>query len=201
MGTSVRRLRDDEARAASRLLADAFAHDPFIGHFFRDRNRRRLALPSFFRAVLHELLPAGAVYALDADGALAGVAAWAPPRGQPRRPLPARLASLEVRALYPRAARRLWSGFAALGDRHPAAPHWYLAFVGVRPGAQRRGFGQLLLAPVLARADAEGVACYLETPFPDTRAFYRRLGFEETAELEPVRGAPRIWTMTRSAAP
>ena len=199
METRVRKLRDDEARAASRLLAAAFAHDPFIGHFFRGRRRRRLALPSFFRAALHELLRGGAVYALDVDGVLTGVAAWAPPGGQPPAPLAARLAALEVSALFPRAAQRLRSRFAALGDRHPPAPHWYLAFVGIAPRAQRRGLGRTLLAPVLEQADAARVVCYLKTPFPETRPFYRRLGFEETAELEPVRGAPRIWTLTRPA--
>jgi hypothetical protein len=50
---------------------------------------------------------------------------------------------------------------------------------------------------VLERADREHRICYLETPFPDTRAFYRKLRFADTAELRPVAGAPPIWTMTR----
>jgi hypothetical protein len=50
---------------------------------------------------------------------------------------------------------------------------------------------------VLEQADHNGQLCYLETPFPDTRAFYRKLRFNETAELRPVAGAPPIWTMTR----
>jgi hypothetical protein len=50
---------------------------------------------------------------------------------------------------------------------------------------------------VLEQADREGCLCYLETPFPDTRTFYRKLGFADTTELHPVAGAPPIWTMTR----
>jgi DNA-binding transcriptional regulator/RsmH inhibitor MraZ len=57
------------------LLAAAFAEDPFIGHFLTHPRRRRLALPAFFRAVLHELADAGAVFALETQDALAGVAA------------------------------------------------------------------------------------------------------------------------------
>jgi GNAT superfamily N-acetyltransferase len=200
MEASVRRLRGDEIRQASRLLAAAFADDPFIGHFFAHPRRRGLAFAPFFRTVLHELTHAGGVFALEAEEALAGVAAWAPPDGAPashRSRRLTRLASLQVRALFPRAAPRLQAGFEALGASHPSVPHWYLAFVGIDPLRQRRGLGRAILAPALARADDEAVPCYLETPFPDTRAFYKTLGFDETDELYPVPGAPPIWTMTR----
>jgi predicted acetyltransferase len=110
------------------------------------------------------------------------------------------VASLEVRALFPGAAPRLHAGFEALAASHPPEPHWYLAFVGIDPAQQRRGLGRTILAPVLARADADAIPCYLETPFPDTRAFYKTLGFDETDELHPVAAAPPIWTMTRPAA-
>ena len=81
MDAIVRVLRADEIRRASFLLADAFAADPFIGYSFRARRRRRLALPPFFRAVLHELADAGSLFAVEANGgALVGVAAWKPRR-------------------------------------------------------------------------------------------------------------------------
>lgn len=204
METSIRGLRRDEAGRASLLLASAFVDDPFIGWFLRDGRRRTLAFPHFFRSVLHELLPGGAVYVIEAEGDLRGVAAWSPPDGAVpagAARLLARLAELELRALFPRAAPRMLGGFAALGEQHPAAPHWYLAFVGIDPRWQGLGLGRLLLEPALARADDDGVACYLETPFPDTRRFYSGLGFVETEQLRPVAAAPPIWTMTRPAAP
>ncbi len=74
----VRPLRRSEIRRTSRLLADAFAVDPFIGHFFGDPYRRRLAFPPFFR-VVHDLADAGGLFAVETGSALAGVAAWAPP--------------------------------------------------------------------------------------------------------------------------
>jgi hypothetical protein len=72
----VRALAAGEMRRGSSLLAAAFVDDPFIGHFFADRRRRKLALPSFFRAVLHEMTDTGGLYALETGGSLAGVAAW-----------------------------------------------------------------------------------------------------------------------------
>lgn len=200
MEAQIRQLRRSEAGPAARLLARAFAADPFIGHFMRNPRRRRFALPSFFAGVLHELIGSETVYASEVDGRLAGVAAWLPPEpeapssGDHRR---ARLASTRVRILFPRAAPHVWAGFDTLGAHHPNDPHWYLAFIGIEPGIQRRGLGRQLLEPVLQRADRESRLCYLETPFPETRSFYRRLRFDDCAELHPVAGAPTIWTMTR----
>jgi GNAT superfamily N-acetyltransferase len=74
---------------------------------------------------------------------------------------------------------------------HPAAPHWYLAFVGIEPSFQSHGIGQTLLAPVLKNADQTETLCYLETPFPRTHTFYERLGFVRQSELNPFTGAPR----------
>ena len=83
---------------------------------------------------------------------------------------------------------------------HPEEPHWYLAFVGVDPALQRTGVGSRLLAPVQALADHDGLPCYLETPFPETHAFYRRLGFEVATLTQPFAGAPGLWTMVRPPA-
>jgi GNAT superfamily N-acetyltransferase len=107
------------------------------------------------------------------------------------------LRALVVRALYPRAARELFDGFANLERLHPSMPHWYLMFVGIDVGLQSQGLGSRLLAPVLQRADSAGTLCYLETPFRRTHAFYERLGFELTSESHPFRGAPSLWTMIR----
>src|SRR5579862_6743165 len=113
MEPSVRPLDSRELGPASVLLAHAFSDDPFIGHFFAQRRRRELALPRFFRSVLHELSAAGAVFGLEIGGTLHGVAAWVPPEAPSssrRSRLPTLFASFEVRALFPRAAPRLLAG-------------------------------------------------------------------------------------------
>jgi len=106
-----------------------------------------------------------------------------------------------VRLLFPHRSRKLYGGFSATVSLHPKAPHWYLAFVGVEPRQQGKGIGQQLLAPVLDLADHRSTVCYLETPFPGTLEFYRRLGFVLETEARPFENAPPIWTMTRPPSP
>jgi GNAT superfamily N-acetyltransferase len=202
MEVEVRLLERGEIGAAARLLARAFAADPFIGHFLKGW-RRRFAYPAFFAAALHDMFGLGAVYAAVHAGRLAGVAAWTPPSsGTPSgsTPLRARLNLAFLRVLYPRNAPRVLGGFERLQYHHPPVPHWYLAFVGLEPELQGKGIGRVLLAPVLAEADESATTCYLETPFPATHPFYRSLGFELTKELELVEGAPKPSSMTRKPA-
>lgn len=194
MNVNFGRLSRPECGRASRLLARAFAEDPVITYFLHDRLRRLIAFPAFFRAVLEEMLPSGHVCAAHNGDNLIGVAAWLPPNA-PQPDAAARLAAARrkrvVRMMFPRSSQALFGGFAALEEFHPSDPHWYLAFVGIEPTIQSRGFGGALLAPVLKIADQTNTLCYLETPFPRTHEFYERLGFIRCAERNPFVGAPR----------
>ena len=193
-------LPENSIREAGRLLARAFVADPVITHFLGGRNRRRVAFPAFFRAIILENVDSGYVFGAWQQTHLVGVAVWTPPRAAP--PTAAkRFGTLVdravVRALFPWRSSKLYSGFAATAPLHPKEPHWYLAFVGVEPNQQAKGIGRHLLAPVLALADQNRTVCYLETPFPATHDFYRRSGFLLKGEHRPFRDAPPIWTMMR----
>ena len=196
-------IRDLPVRAlgdAARLLVRAFAADPIITHFLAAPRRRRFAFPAFFRALILEHLERRHVYGAWDEDRLVGVAVWAPPQGPPpsfAMRLRARLGHLVVRLFFPRRACKLYRGFAATASLHPHEPHWYLCFVGVDPNYQGRGVGQQLLAPVLQTADRDRALCYLETPFPATHEFYRRLGFELRPAAYPFEGAPPLWSMVR----
>ena len=72
--------------------------------------------------------------------------------------------------------------FQQVEAAHPAEPHYYLAILGVRPDRRGRGLGSALLEPGLARADAEGLPCYLESSNPLNVGLYERHGFEVTRE-------------------
>ena len=77
-------------------------------------------------------------------------------------------------------------------------PHWYLWVLGVAPESQHKGIGRALLEPILERAEADHVACYLETQTEGNVAFYRACGFEVLEERrEPVCDLP-IWCMRRA---
>lgn len=102
--------------------------------------------------------------------------------------------------LAPRLLARLplaLHGLTALEREHPRTPpHWYLSILGTDPDAQGRGLGAAVLAPVLERCDADGVAAYLESSKERNIAYYARHGFRVVRELRLPRG-PRVWAMWR----
>ena len=181
-------------RAASLLLTAAFADDGILTRYMPGRRGRHVGIPAFFASVIDEHL--GTTFAATLDSQLLGVAVWAPPEPVPAG-LRARSGLLLVRALFPRATRSLLEGLGRLEQLHPTEPHWYLAFTGVDPACHRRGIGTALLQPVLAQADHDGLLCCLDTPFPRTRAFYRRLGFELKSSVRPFEDARPLDIMIR----
>ena len=50
---------------------------------------------------------------------------------------------------------------------------------------------------VLRRANEDRVAVYLESSNSSNLDFYRKYGFEVTAEIVPVAGCPPIWGLLR----
>jgi ribosomal protein S18 acetylase RimI-like enzyme len=82
-------------------------------------------------------------------------------------------------------------------ERVVPAGSWYLSIVGVAPQLQGQGLGSTLVRPVLEKADALGVASYLETFTRKNTGFYQRLGYQEASSfVEPVTGS-EYWIMVR----
>lgn len=185
------------------VLARAFWPDPVFGYFARHRLHEHHVLPAVFHAFLADAAPFGECTVARAGDRIVGAAAWLPPAGMPR----SRGRDL---ALQGRIVRPLLTGrhqvrglglLDAVGRAHPHdPPHWYLALLGTDPVLQGRGIGGQLLAPVLARADAEGVGAYLETQKERNIAYYRRFGFDVRDEISR-RGTPTVWTMWRDPRP
>jgi predicted N-acetyltransferase YhbS len=75
--------------------------------------------------------------------------------------------------------------------------HWYLMVLGVDPAKQGSGIGGSLIEPVIARADAAGVFCYLETFTASNLRFYKRRGFRIAAGGNIPNGGPDFWAMIR----
>ncbi|GAC1407365.1 MAG: GNAT family N-acetyltransferase [Candidatus Velthaea sp.] len=197
---SITTLQIRDIPAAARLLARAFFADPILTHFLAAGRRRQMAFHAFFRAIVLDHIETRHVYGAWKDDRLVGVAVWAPPgRIQTSRARGWEVACnhLAVRLLYPRQAGAMYRGFAATGALHPTAIHWYLLFIGIEPTEQGNGLGRELLAPVLQLADQDGTLCYLETPYPATHSFYRRLRFELRPATRPFDGAPPLWSMIR----
>jgi GNAT superfamily N-acetyltransferase len=193
---TARRATRADVPSLARALADAFHDDPVARWSCPPPAARRRMLERFYRTRLSQLLGEEEVWT---EGGRAGAALWAPPgrwRTTRREELQMARCMIEPRVLH-----RLPLVFAGLVGvverRHPATPpHWYLAILGTAPGAQGRGIGSALLAPVLERCDADGVGAYLESSKESNVAFYARHGFRAMAELRLPRG-PRMWPMWR----
>ena len=202
MSVEIAHLPLGRRRDANRVLVEAFMPDPVFSYFFPDPALRARVFGLLFADLIAANQRFGGVWAAMDQERVAGAAIWITPSA--RESLWDRLRTAwvqaKLRTLTP-VARDLMAGFAALGPLHPTGPHWYLAFVGIDPVCQGDGLGRRLLAPAIAQADAQGLLCYLETPFPRTHPFYRSLGFELLEELRPFRGAPPIWRFLRKAKP
>ncbi len=194
--------RSDRFPEAIAVLARAFWRDPFFEYFSLDPLHEYRTHPGFQRAALDAPRTVGTVVAAvdRGTGGILGVAGWVPPDPPgSHRWRAARETALMVptfaRIRHRRVARAV---LAECERRHPAAPHRYLAILGVDPAAQGRGVGAALLRHGLGWSDAEGVSTYLETQKADNVAWYARFGFEERGTIDHA-DAPTLWLLERPA--
>ena len=193
------RLPANRARSAAEVLARAFHNDPLMQYLMPAEARRRRWLPSLFSIVVRYCLAYGEVYATPG---LEGAACWLPP-GQTNPPF-VRLAMVGRRSppvgmglaglrRYLRVARYT----EEIHTHQAPRAHWYLWALGVEPARQGQGLGGLLIQPVLARARAENMPCYLETMNSVNVPFYERHGFQVVSQGEAPGSGLRIWSMLR----
>ncbi|MCX6030601.1 MAG: GNAT family N-acetyltransferase [Chloroflexi bacterium] len=185
---------------AAELLARAFHNDPLYVLVLPEEDKRAEVLSWLFDRVVHYSLLYGEVHTTRA---LEGVACWLPP-GRTDLTIGRILRS----GLYATplkmglAAYRRFDTYSSYADKlhHRYAPesHWYLWVVGVDPLRQGRGIGGRLIEPVLARASANGTACYLETGTERNTLFYQRHGFKTVGEGQVPKLAVPVWAMLRA---
>jgi GNAT superfamily N-acetyltransferase len=80
----------------------------------------------------------------------------------------------------------------------PREPHWELLDLATRPTARRRGLAAAVLAPALARCDADAVPAVAAAYSWAATSYLRGEGFEVTAKLETADGAMPVWVVTRA---
>lgn len=183
-------------------LSAALLDDPGWRHVIPEEQPRRAALRAIVRISVREARRHGGGLVAHHEDKILGVALWVPPGRYPLPRLrqlmtaPAMLA-LAVR-VGPERVSRLASFGNSLDSVFPGESVWYLQALGVDPQAQRRGIGSLLLNPVLDRADAAGLPCYLETAKPENVDYYRRFGFALIENGRPLSaGGPTMFRMRR----
>lgn len=192
------RLGGAQVGSAVAVLTRAFRDDPIQRYVIPDDARRVRRLAWSFGALVRYCLPHGGVYTTPDLG---GVACWLPPGVTTTEPWGMIRSGMVLAPLRlgPAAFARflgVTSCMAAERERVAPGPCWYLCAIGVEPSRQGEGIGGALLGPALARADAGGLPCYLETQVERNVGFYEGHGFTVASVGEP-RGL-RVWTMLRA---
>jgi ribosomal protein S18 acetylase RimI-like enzyme len=143
-------------------------------HFVPDAAQRVKVLPSFFSRFARYGTLSGEVQG-TADRR--GIAIWL--SEEQASSARAKLAGLDqLPVIFGEVGFSRLSTFLAFMEKlhHDlmVTTHWYLAFIGVDPNHQGKGVGSALMKPMLNRAQAEGLPCYLETFLARNLAFYAR---------------------------
>lgn len=183
---------DDRARAV-RTAVRAFVADPLIRWFFPDDDTYEEYSGIFFGLLFDLRVDDSEVWCTDDAVA---VAMWDVPLVGGATRGGDDLWNTTVARLPERSRGCLETMGTAVGPHQLQEPHWYLGILATHPDWQRQGLGQAVMAPVLAKADADGVRCELLTESPENVAFYRGRGFAVLAE--PVLDdGPDVWVMVR----
>jgi ribosomal protein S18 acetylase RimI-like enzyme len=177
----IRRATSGDVDACTEVLAQAFQDDPGTINFEPDPERRKVVLPAFFRTFV------AASLADDADLELAGepvegVASWfGPERHGPSPDAMGANGFGDVLGLCgPESSQRLLDMIGELERQHAQLinePHLRLEFYGVAPHRQGMGIGSDLIKHGHDRADALGLATYLDTFTEQNVRFYERRGY------------------------
>lgn len=188
----VRRAAPDEREGVAAMVAAAFAQDPAWSFIFGEEYER---LASHFAAALFDVRVASRTVWVSDD--LAAVAMWDSPDRSDVVPGYAESVWARYRALAGEdALGRLAIYNRAVATAAPAEPHWYLGVLATDPQRRREGLASAVLAPVLEKADREGLACCLETSTAENRRFYERRGFTQATDVQ-LPGGPATWWLRR----
>ncbi len=190
-GALQRAQRSDVVDVAG-ALSRAFYDDPVCSFAWPNDAKRLQRAERSFAAQLRILWPRREVYTVDG---FSSIAVWArpgewqiPPRVMPRVMTTAIRTRVRVAALL---------AYLRTESLHPEEPHWYLEFLGTVPESQGKGLGARALAPVLERADAEGVPVWAWSSNRRNLGFYHRHRFEVLDELAFAPGGPLIYPIRR----
>lgn len=189
MTIEIQLITSPTCRSAAQVLGAAFVDDPVAVASYPGYISNRLvqALTIDFTAELEVCIRRGYPIQVNNNGTVMAAAIIYPPGCYP---LPwidrwmIQLKSIIGNGLYD--IRNWLKWLKEVEKYHPKEAHFYLEYLGVDPQHQGMRIGTSLLQHLTARADAEGVGCYLENASPRNLPFYQRAGFTILAQKEII---------------
>jgi ribosomal protein S18 acetylase RimI-like enzyme len=164
---------------AGAIIVKAFQNDPIGSYITPDATKLTYFLSWFGNTALTLGGKFGQVYTTPSTS---GVAVWFPP-GHTELSLWGLLSNgiippFKVGLTALRRFLTLMDFASQVHRTYVPQKHWYLLVLVVDPASQGQGMGGRLIQPILTKADAEGLPCYLETTNPQAVPFYEKYGFK-----------------------
>lgn len=168
----VRKATKPEEDSVLAALTLAFSADPGVRWYFTAPPQFSTHFPEFSRAYGGKAFDHEAAYYV---GDYVGAALWLPPGVHPDND---EIVGVMQAALSEEKLALVGEFIERVEQSHPDEPFWELTILGVEPAQQRKGYGELLMKPVLDECDREGTPAFLISSNVQNLSFYFRHGFE-----------------------
>ena len=188
----VRKAVSDDAAAVSAILAAAFHDDPVGRSLIPDEARRRRLFPELFRLYFDAYLPHEEVHV---NGDATGAALWLPARHELLDEEQGERFGAAISELAGPDAERFFTWKRSSPPTSRGSPICTCSSWPSGPSA-RAGASSAPTAPVLERADRDGVPAYLEGHLRAVPALDERYGFEFRGPI-PLPEGPALHAMWR----
>jgi GNAT superfamily N-acetyltransferase len=195
-------LTKDHVKVAAITIAKAFMEYPVAVFMVPDKAKRTKHKPAVSRQILRVGIATGEVYATSAR--MEGVAVWIRVAGGVQDKTRWQTIRQWFSALFAdkelhKRQQAFFEYSHAVRARVVPEKYWYLQMLGVDPVYQGQGFSSKLLKPMLARADREGLPCFLETQVAKNVTLYEHFGFRVVEEGVIPGSNVHSWAMVREA--
>ena len=186
---------------ASKVLADAFQHDPLWNKVCEGEPYTGKRFRALFEVPVRYCMKYGEVYAPSED--LEGVIGLVPGKYADMDMWHLILSGAMGAAMRMglSAAKKMWPiGKPFVKDRHEhmaGRTFLYPLVVGVATELQGKGFGRILIDAAIEKSEREGIQIYLETATEENMKMYEHFGFRLLKKITlPIVDVP-MWEMVR----